>query len=277
MTDVEAPDLPVAGRWFSAQDVGGGVTRLWEPHVHPLMQANIWHVRGGETDLLVDAGMGVGDLPSALREHGLAGSRPLLLVVTHAHADHHGGAHAFWPRIVHRAEAAWLAEESDWHPLVAAEYSSELWRQLAEEAGEKEVAEPAGGLLVTALPAAGFRPREHTVVAAVPTIQVDEGDVIDLGDRAFTVLHLPGHSPGSIALWEAASGTLFAGDVIYDEGALLDGLAGSSISEYCVTMRRLLEVPARTVYAGHGAPFGRELLRRRAVEYLRRRDGGYGR
>ena len=32
--------------------------------------------------------------------------------------------------------------------------------------------------------------------------------VIDLGDRAFEVLHLPGHSPGSIGLWDATSGTL---------------------------------------------------------------------
>jgi len=31
--------------------------------------------------------------------------------------------------------------------------------------------------------------------------------VIDLGDRAFEVLHLPGHSPGSIGLWDATSGT----------------------------------------------------------------------
>lgn len=273
MTERREPDLPVAGVWFSAEDVGGGVSRLWEPHVHPLMQANIWHVRGREADLLVDAGMGIGDLPRALREHGLAGSRPLLLAVTHAHADHHGGAHAFWPRLVHRAEADWLGEESDWHPLVAAEYSPDLWRQLAAESDEEEVAEPSGGLLLSALPTAGFRPREHTVVPAVPTVQVDEGDIIDLGDRAFSVLHLPGHSPGSIALWEASSGTLFAGDVVYDEGALLDRLEGSSIPDYCVTMRRLLDLPVRVVYAGHGAPFGRDLLRRRAEDYLRRRDG----
>ena len=38
---------------------------------------------------------------------------------------------------------------------------------------------------------------------------LDEGDVIDAGDRAFEVLHLPGHSPDSIGLWDAASGVLF--------------------------------------------------------------------
>jgi len=43
---------------------------------------------------------------------------------------------------------------------------------------------------------------------------VRDGDIIDLGDRAFEVLHLPGHSPGSIALFEAATKTLFSGDAI---------------------------------------------------------------
>ena len=51
--------------------------------------------------------------------------------------------------------------------------------------------------------------------------EIGEGDVIDLGDRAFEVLHLPGHSPGSIGLWDPAAGTLFSGDAIYD-GPLLE-------------------------------------------------------
>jgi glyoxylase-like metal-dependent hydrolase (beta-lactamase superfamily II) len=52
--------------------------------------------------------------------------------------------------------------------------------------------------------------------------------VIDLCDRVFEVLHLPGHSPGSIGLWERQTGTLFSGDAIYD-GPLLDELRDSNI------------------------------------------------
>ena len=47
--------------------------------------------------------------------------------------------------------------------------------------------------------------------------------MVDIGNRHFEVLHLPGHSPGSIGLWEEASGTLFSGDAVYD-GPLLDEL-----------------------------------------------------
>jgi len=274
----------VAEEWFAAEQVANGITRIWEPHVHDLMQANIWHVRGRESDLLVDAGMGLGDLPSALAAWGLAGERPLLLVVTHAHADHHGGAHRFWPRIVHPIEAAGLSEESDWHPLLADEYPPDLWEALAAEeygdegpesasaGGGSGTGVPHDGLLVSALPSAGFVPAEHTVVPAVPALQMSEGDVVDLGDRRFRVLHLPGHSPGSIGLWEERSGMLFAGDVIY-MGALLDELDGSSIADYCATMRRLLDLPVEIVYAGHGAPFSGERMREQARAYLRRRCG----
>ncbi len=51
---------------------------------------------------------------------------------------------------------------------------------------------------------------------------------MDLGDRRFAVLHLPGHSPGGLGLWEAETGVLFTGDTLYD-GLLLDTITGASI------------------------------------------------
>jgi len=62
--------------------------------------------------------------------------------------------------------------------------------------------------------------------------------MIDLGDRVFEVMHLPGYSPGSIGLWEARSETQFSGDAIYD-GPLLDEIPGSDITVYFDTMLRL--------------------------------------
>jgi glyoxylase-like metal-dependent hydrolase (beta-lactamase superfamily II) len=122
---------------------------------------------------------------------------------------------------------------------------------------------------VTALPPGvaldGFR--QHPV----PRVRlVDEGTEIDLGDRCFEVLHLPGHSPGSIGLWERATGTLFSGDAIYD-GPLLDELAESSIEDYCTTMERLLRLPVTVVHGGHDPSFGRDRLRELATAYLTRR------
>ena len=71
-------------------------------------------------------------------------------------------------------------------------------------------------ILVDAYPYEGFDPVAFRAQRTKPTKLIDEGDVLDLGNCAFEVLHLPGHSPGSIGLWEKNTGTLFSGDAIYD-------------------------------------------------------------
>ena len=94
-------DLPVAARWFSRRDAGDGVTWITEPHVHPLIRCNVWHVRGRERDLLVDTGLGVSSLREEIQD--LAG-RPLTAIATHVHYDHAGSLHEFEDRRIHASE-----------------------------------------------------------------------------------------------------------------------------------------------------------------------------
>jgi glyoxylase-like metal-dependent hydrolase (beta-lactamase superfamily II) len=105
-------------------------------------------------------------------------------------------------------------------------------------------------LLITALPEAGYDPLLYRVASTNVTRTVADGDGVDIGDRHFEVLHLPGHSPGSIGLWDASTGVLFSGDAIYD-GALLDNLPDSDQIHYVATMKRLLELPVTVVHGGH--------------------------
>jgi glyoxylase-like metal-dependent hydrolase (beta-lactamase superfamily II) len=114
----------------------------------------------------------------------------------------------------------------------------------------------------------------YRVRPAPPTRIVEEGDVLDLGNRQFDILHLPGHSPGGIGLWERRTGVLFSGDAIYD-GPLLDAIPGANIEDYIHTMERLRALPVRVVHAGHDPSFGRERLVELADAWLdRRRRGG---
>ena len=73
---------------------------------------------------------------------------------------------------------------------------------------------------IEALPHEGFDTAAWAAPGAEPTSYVVDGDVIDLGDRRLEVLHVPGHTPGSIALWEAATGLLFSGDTAYVDARL---------------------------------------------------------
>lgn len=253
-----APSLPVAERWFEHRQIDADLTLLWEPHVAPLLRCNIWRLRGRDADLLVDSGLGLASLREAARELFAA---DVLAVATHAHSDHVGGLHEFEHRLVHAAEAETLLRGEDVFPVDEAAYSP------AARAALDAIGYDISGGLLTAAPYRGFDARRHALKGCEPTRRLEEGDVIDLGDRAFEVLHLPGHSPGSIGLWEAGSGLLFSGDAVYD-GPLLDQLPGSDVAAYARTMRRLLELPVDVVHAGHDPSFGRERLRELARGYL---------
>ena len=258
-----AASLPIATDWFERVRIDADLTLLTEPHVHPLVRCNIWSLRGRDAELLVDSGLGLSSLRAAARD---LFERTVLAVATHGHSDHAGGLHEFEHRLIHPAEADDLRRGRDAFPLDPDAYPADQRSALAALGYDL-----SDGLL-TAVPHAGFSAARHVLRGAEPTRLLGEGDVIDLGDRAFEVLHLPGHSPGSIGLWEARSGLLFSGDAIYD-GPLLDSLPGSDVIAYQRTMRRLLDLPVTVVRAGHDPSFGRERLRALARAYLARTGG----
>jgi len=256
------PPLRVADRWFQVTRFDGGVTLLTEPHVHAAWRSNVWLVRGRDSDVLVDAGMGIGDLAGELQPML---DKPLIAFATHRHSDHIGGLHAFNERLAHEQDAAAIAEPGP-ASIARADYADSVIAFMEKDGG------PIGEYFIDAIPAADYDPALYAVAGAPATRIVAEGDVVDLGDRAFEVLHLPGHTPGSIALWSEADGLLFSGDAIYD-GLLYDFLPESSIPDYVETMRRLRGLPVSAVHGGHGASFGRARMVEIIDDYIRRRGG----
>jgi glyoxylase-like metal-dependent hydrolase (beta-lactamase superfamily II) len=234
--------------WFVAESVGEGITQVTEPHVHPFIRCNVWHVAGRDQDLVVDTALGLAPLRH-LVERELDG--PLLAVATHGHRDHVGGLAEFDHRAIHPAEASTIAE-AGFTTMRTADFGGAIEPYLAAGYVFDEV-------FLDALPYEGFDPTVVAIAAAPATQLIDEGDVLDLGDRAFEVLHLPGHSPGSIGLWEPVTGVLFSGDALYD-GPLLDQLDGSDADAYARTIERLRDLPVSVVHGGHERSFGRERL-----------------
>src|SRR5262245_50700496 len=253
--------LPIADRWFEIRTIGDDITLLWEPNVVPLMRCNIWHVRGRDRDLMIDTGMGIASLRQAA-EHLL--DKPVTAVATHTHTDHVGSHHEFEQTLVHELEAEELRSPRDRGTLLASVMGPEEVAKLAK-AGY-----PIKGDLITALPHGDYDMAGYRLKDAPATQVVAEGDIVDIGNRHFEVLHLPGHSPGSIGLWEAKTGTLFSGDAIYD-GPLLDEIDGADIPTYVRTMKRLRELPVQIVHAGHDPSFGRARLVELCDAYLAKR------
>lgn len=97
----------------------------------------------------------------------------------------------------------------------------------------------------------GFDPMDKT-----PTIgrYLDESDTIKFGNQEFTILHVPGHSPGSIVFYSKANDCLFAGDVLFRYSVGRTDLAGGSHTQLVEGIHKKLLVlsPETIVYSGHG-------------------------
>lgn len=237
--------IPAGTSWFSRTSIDANLVAYTEPFLNDYFRANFYHLKGRDLDLIVDAGMGLAPLLPAL---DLTPGKPVLAVATHIHADHVGSLFEFAERAGPRAEAEAFATMDD-HWTFANEF--------------RAMDQP-----VLRLPFAGWRAEDYRIEPAPLTRILDEGDRVDLGDRSFAVLSLPGHSPG-IGLYDERDGLLFSGDAIYDD-RLIDDMWCSNRADYRATMRRLLDLPVRVAHGGHGPGFGRERMREIARDYLDR-------
>jgi glyoxylase-like metal-dependent hydrolase (beta-lactamase superfamily II) len=95
-------------------------------------------------------------------------------------------------------------------------------------------------------------------VPATPSPQPDkllsEGDIIKIGSSSFNILFVPGHSPGSIAFYNAEQAMLISGDVLFYESIGRTDLPGGDYYTLMHSIQtRLLTLPDNTkVYSGHG-------------------------
>lgn len=229
--------------WYETTRLEDGVTHIHEPFIKAFYRCNVWHVRGRDKDMLVDSGMGVVSLREQVPK---VAERSCVAVASHTHFDHIGCHHEFAERVVHKDEADLMANPTRAGTLADPYVTDDIF---------------------TVLPPAPYSSTEYNVTAAPATRLVGDGDVIDLGDRHFEVMHTPGHSPGEIMLWEAASGILFSGDTVYD-GPLIDDAYHSDIAAYVVSMKRILDLPVRLVHGGHFPSFGGERYRALIRGYL---------
>ncbi len=95
---------------------------------------------------------------------------------------------------------------------------------------------------------------------AVPTAdaKLRDGDQVRLGDRNFTVIHTPGHRPGSICLFDQGGKTLIVGDSVCGERA---DLIRMDKEVYIASLRNLFQVEADTMIMSHPfPPAGRSIL-----------------
>lgn len=108
--------------------------------------------------------------------------------------------------------------------------------------------------------------RMFGVQGKVENVKIDrllkDGDVIEIGEGQLEVIHVPGHSPGSIALYDKEDKFLISGDALFANSVGRADLPGGNMNQLITAIKsRLLTLPEETVvFPGHGpaTTIGRE-------------------
>ena len=183
-------------------------------------QANVFllpHEEDPEACWIVDCGPSPGPLMEAIQRQNL---RPAGIVLTHCHHDHIGGIDEVLAR---------------YGPMSIAAHEEELkWNSTPELNLSAFLGQPS-----TATP---------------PDIVLKEGGECPLG-ASWSILHVPGHSPGSVAFHHPDSGTLIAGDTLFAGSIGRIDFPTSDPEAMRKSLTRLMDLSDETqVFPGHGPP-----------------------
>lgn len=196
--------------YFAVEDLGDGAFAIGEPRYY--QQNYSYLIVGLKRAVLFDSGSGTRDISGVV---AALTKLPVTVIVSHLHFDHLGGITPFG-----RVAMVDLPETR------------------ADVSG------------------ASFKPGRYEYLGffdgrVAPSFRVAEwllsGSVIDLGGRALQILSTPGHTPSSVALFDATNRRLFIGDFIYPT-TLYAFLPGASLSAYQATAKMLIGMlPGDTV------------------------------
>ena len=230
--------------YYKIFKISEGISLIQEIYVANFMRCNIWHVRGKEFDLIIDTGMGLSSLKKFIIDEI---DKPIISVITHSHFDHCGSLHEFENRLGHKSEAKIIQNMRN-EDIVF----SGAWKEIQ---------------IIDKVKFPNYEGNTFHVTPTTLTGFLDEGDVIDLGNRTFKILHLPGHSPGSIGLLDTKSKELFSGDALYD-GELLDEFYHSDKTLFKKTLNRLKNLDVEIFHGGHFPSFNKKRAHKIIETYL---------
>jgi glyoxylase-like metal-dependent hydrolase (beta-lactamase superfamily II) len=204
------------------------------------MISNVYLLVAPEGLVLVDSGpLGqAARITEQVALGGFAASSLRAIVLTHSHFDHTGSVAELvrlsGARVMaHRSEIAFL-EQTEHMPLRGVVSRALAW------------------LEERALPGT---PPCHVDVA------LEDGAVVE-GTGGYVVVHVPGHTPGSMCLYHPDKRILICGDALFNRNPMTGqrglrlplALVSSDAAQARESVRRLAELPVDVLLCGHGDP-----------------------
>jgi hydroxyacylglutathione hydrolase len=209
-----------------------------------LSGVNCYLLTAGDGFVLVDTGLSSkrAKLERRLALAGCTPGRLKLILLTHGDIDHVGNAaylrEAYGAKIAMHADDAGMAETGD--------------ADLGRKPRPDHVA-MTGRFIRVAGTLAELMRRGTGLTTFTPDELAADGDELGAYGLDARVLHLPGHSPGSIGVLTAA-GELICGDLLYNWRRPSVPICDDAAA-FRASMAKLGGLHVATIYPGHGKPF----------------------
>ena len=239
-------------KWFEVYRLIDDTYAIYEPY--QFEEALSYLVVGSERAIVIDTGTGIGDLKQAVSE---LTDLPVSVVNTHTHWDHIGSNYQFEEiACYNHADCIRRLQAGVGNAALQSSITGEsLWKPLPE----------------------GFDPTTWTIPPVEPTHLLEDGAVINLGDRTLEVIYTPGHSPGSICLLDRENRILFTGDTFFP-GPLYAHTEEVNIDDYMTSIEKLKSRLDEYDYlcAGHNDPWVKSSVIPRVADAFQQIMAGKG-
>ena len=160
----------------SYEEIGPNVFRIDESGI-----ANCYLIIGEQKALLIDSGVGVGNLLECVEE---LTDKPVTLALTHRHCDHAGGRDFFPNYYVHEADNKLV------YKILSSHFACSQLLKMNHLTGFSLSKKPYHSKLVL----------------------MKDDTTFDLGERLISLVHVPGHTEGSVVFLDSKSNIMFTGD-----------------------------------------------------------------
>lgn len=213
--------------------------------------ASIFVIVGSERALVIDTGVGIGDLKWVIENR--ITDKPYDVVMTHNHGDHIGGAGWFQNVWIHPADSNW--EQPNTAPTL------EFRRNYAKTISLREHKHYNYEIERDIRPWPAI-PCQHAL---------QDAQTFDLGGRKVTAYHCPGHTPGEMVLIDDLARILFFGDACNCNLLLSREIASNGLERYKIALQGLRRIAgmenqydcmynSHHDYRGFGSPLAPDVL-----------------
>lgn len=211
--------------YYTITEEADGIFAIWEP-----AGVSSTLIVGSASALLIDTGYGFADLRKAVES---ITDLPYQIVNTHCHLDHAGGDYLFdRPVYIHPFErSVYEHYQRTQKPLAIKLYLRD--RKPDDLPWPEE-----------------FDREAYLTYKEIPFIDLSDGQVFDCGNRKVTALYLPGHTRGSVVLYDDKTQSLLSGDDIsYSLWIQFDH--SENMFAFVKHLDRLKEYPIRRIFSSH--------------------------